>query len=62
MFDEEQNPKKIIWNHERNSRQTRCRAEDNEETNDVQLEEKIYQQINLIKSEHLNVVPLKEIK
>ena len=33
-----------------------------EETNNVQLEEKIYQQMNLIKLEDLNVLPLEEIR
>ena len=37
-------------------------SDDNEETNNVQLEEGIYQQMNLIKSEDLNAVPLEEIK
>jgi len=36
-------------------------SNDNEETNNVQLEKEIYQQMNLIKVEDLNVVPLEEI-
>jgi len=36
--------------------------DDNEETNNVQLEEEIYQQMNLIKLRDLNVLPLEEIK
>ena len=35
---------------------------DNEETNNVQLEEGIYQQMNRIKLEDLKVLPLKEVK
>ena len=37
-------------------------SDDNEETNNVQLEEEIYQQMNLIKLEDLNALPLEEIK
>ena len=33
-------------------------SNNNEETNNVQLEEEIYQQMNLIKLEDLNVLPL----
>ena len=36
--------------------------DDNKETNNVQLEEEIYQQMNLIKLRDLNVLPLKDIK
>ena len=35
---------------------------DNEETNNVQLEEEIYQQMNLIKLEDMNVLPLEETR
>lgn len=35
--------------------------DDNEETNNVQLEEEMYPQMNLIKLEDLNVVPLEEL-
>jgi len=37
-------------------------SDDNEETNNVQLDEKIYQQMNLIKLDDLNALPLEEIK
>jgi len=37
-------------------------SDNNEETNNVQLEEEICQQMNLIKLEDLNVVPLKEVR
>jgi len=37
-------------------------SDDNEETNNVQLEEEIYQQMNLIKLDDLNALPLEEIK
>ena len=35
---------------------------ENEESNNTQIEEEIYQQMNLIKLEDLNVIPLEEIK
>ena len=35
---------------------------ENEETNNVQLEEEIYQQINLLKLDDLNALPLEEIR
>ena len=37
-------------------------SNDNKETNYVHLEEEIYQQMNLIKLEYLNVLPLEEIR
>ena len=37
-------------------------TDDNEETNNVQLEEEIYQQMNLIKLDDPNIVPLEEIR
>ena len=37
-------------------------SNDNEETNNVQLEEKKYQHMNLIKLEDLNVLPLEEFR
>ena len=37
-------------------------SDDYEETDNAQLEEKIYQQMNLIKLEDLNVLPLEEIR
>ena len=36
--------------------------DDNKETNNVQLEEKLYQQINLIKLGYLKVLPLEEVR
>jgi len=35
---------------------------DNEEINNFQLEDKIYQQMNIIKLEYLDVIPLEEIR
>ena len=35
---------------------------DNEETNNIQQEEEIYQQMNPIKLEDLNVLPLEEVR
>ena len=37
-------------------------SDDYEETNNAQLEEEIYEQVNLIKLENLNVLPLEEIR
>jgi len=37
-------------------------SDDNEETNNVQLEKEIYQQMNLIKLRDLNILPLEEIR
>ena len=37
-------------------------SDDNEETNNVQLEKEIYQQMNLIKLDDPNALPLEEIK
>ena len=37
-------------------------TDDNEENNNVQLEEEIYQQINLIKLGYLKVLPLEEVR
>ena len=37
-------------------------SDDYEETNNAQLEEEIYQQMNLIKLEDLNIHPLEEIR
>ena len=37
-------------------------SDDYEESNNAQLEEEIYQQMNLIKLEDLKVLPLKEIR
>ena len=37
-------------------------SDNNEETNNVQSEEEIYQQMNLIKLDDLNALPLEEIR
>jgi len=37
-------------------------SDDYEETNKAQLEEEIYQQMNLIKLEDLNILPLEKIR
>ena len=37
-------------------------SDDNEEINSVQLEEEIYQRMNLIKLEDLNVLPLEKVR
>ena len=61
MSEKEQNSEEV--NKIMGTTNDKCEilSEDNKETNNVQLEEKIYQQMNLIKLEDLNVVPLKEI-
>ena len=62
IFEKEQNPKElnkimgaIIHQHD-------ILSDDNEETNNFQLEEEIYQHMNLIKLEDLNMLLLEEVK
>ena len=62
MFDKEQNPEELNKIMSAISDKYDALSDDNEETNNVQLEEEIYQQMNLIKLEDLNVLPLEEIK
>ena len=62
MFDEEPNPEELNKIMSAISDKYDVLSNDNKETNTVQLEEKIYQQMNLIKLRDLNVSPLEEIK
>ena len=62
MFDKEQNLEKLnkIVGSIVDKQDVLC--DDREETNNVQLEEEIYQQMNPIKLEDLHIVPLEEIR
>ena len=62
MFDLKQNPEELNKLMSAISDKYNVMSDDNEETNNVQLEEEIYQQINLIKLRDLNVLPLEEIR
>ena len=62
MFEVEQNPEELNKIMGAISDKHDLLSDDNEETNNIQLEEEIYQQINLIKLRDLNTLPLDEIK
>ena len=62
MFDKEQNPEELNKIMNAISDKYDVMSNNNEETNNVQLEEEIYQQINFIKLDDLNTLPLEEIK
>ena len=62
MFDEEQNPIELNKIISAISDKYDVLSDDNEETNNVQLEEEIYQQMNLIKLRDLNILSLEEIR
>ena len=62
MFYEEQNSEELNKIMSAISDKYDVLSDDNEETNTVQLEEEIYQQMNLIKLRDLNVLPLEEIR
>jgi len=62
MFDKEQNPNELNKIMSAISDKYDVLSNDNEETNNVHLEEEIYQQMNLIKLDDLNTLPLEEIK
>ena len=62
MFNEEQNPIELNKIMSAISDKYNVLSDDNEETNNVQLEEEIYQQMNLIKLEDLNVLPLEKLE
>jgi len=61
-FGEEQNPDELNKIMGAISDKHDVLTADEEETNNVQLEEEMYQQMNLIKLEDLNVLPLEEIR
>ena len=62
MFEVEENPEELNKIMSAISDKHDFLSDDNEETNNVQLEEEIYQQMNLIKLRDLNALPLEEIK
>jgi len=62
MFDKEQNPEELNKIMSTLSDKHGVLYDDNEETNNIQLEEEIYQQMNLIKLYDLNALPLEEIR
>ena len=62
MFDKEQNFEKLNKIMRVISDKYNVLSDDNEKTNNVQLEEEIYQQMNLIKLRDLNILPLEEIR
>jgi len=62
MLDVEQNPEELNKIMSAISDKHDVLSDDNEETNNIQLEEEIYQQMNLIKLRDLNALPLEEIK
>ena len=62
MFDEEQNQEELNKIMSVIVNKQGILSDDYEETNNTQIKEQIYQQMNLIKLEHLNVLPLEEIR
>ena len=62
MFEKEQNPEELNKIMSITVNKQGMLSDDYEETNNALLEEEIYQQMNLIKLEDLNVLPLEEIK
>ena len=62
MFEVEQNPDELNKIMGAISDKHDLLSDDNEETNNGQLEEEIYQQMNLIELRDLNVSPLEEIR
>jgi len=62
MFDKEQTPEGLNKIMNVIVDKSGILSYDYEETNKAQLGEEIYQQMNLIKLEDLNVLPLEEIR
>ena len=62
MFDKEQNLEKLNKIMSIIVDKQGKLSDDYEETNNAQLEEEIYQQMNLIKLEDVNALPLEEIR
>ena len=62
MFDKKQNPEELNKIMSAISDKHDVLSDDNEETNNIQLKEEIYKQMNLIKLDDLNVSPLEEIR
>ena len=61
-FEKEQNPKKLNKIMGAINDKYDILSDDNEETNNIQLEEEIQQQMTLIKLEDLSVLPLEEVR
>ena len=57
IFDKEQNPEELNKIMSAISDKYDVLSDNNEETNNVQLKEEIYQQMNLIKLNDLNAIP-----
>ena len=62
MFDKEQKPKELNKIMGAIADNQNVSSDDYEETNNIQLEEEIYQQMNLIRLEDLNAISLDEIR
>ena len=62
MFEQEQNSEELNKIMGVISDKHGMLYDDNEEANDIQLEEEIYQQMNLVKLEDLNVLSLEEVR
>jgi len=62
MFDVYKNPEELNKIMSAISDKYDVLSDDNEETNNVQLEEEIYQLMNLTKLEDLKVLPLEEVR
>jgi len=62
MLNKEQNPEELNKIMSVIVDKQRILSDDYEESNNAQLEEEIYQQMNLIKLKDLNVLPLEEIR
>ena len=62
MFDKEQNLEKLNKIMSIIVDKQGILSNDYEGTNNAQLEEEVYQQMNLIKLEDLNVLPFEEIR
>jgi len=62
MFDKEQNSEELNKIIGELVNKQYALFDDNKETNNVQLEEEIYQQMNLIKLKNLNIIPLEKVR
>ena len=62
MLEKEQYPKELNKIMSNNSEKHDALSDNIEETNHVQLEEEIYQQMNLLKLDDLNELPLEEVR
>ena len=62
MFDKEQNSEELNKIMSIIVDKQEILSDDYEESNNAKLEEEIYQQMNLIKLDDLNILPLEEIR